>query len=41
MNSPFHAGEQAIQERLGVRAQIEPWARRVVRPLLPAEHSAF
>ncbi|MGI9431658.1 MAG: pyridoxamine 5'-phosphate oxidase family protein [Myxococcota bacterium] len=41
MSSPFHAGEQAIQEQLGVRAEMEPWARKVVRPLLPAEHSAF
>lgn len=38
--SPFHAGERQIQERLGVR-EIEPWARKVVRPHLPAEHRAF
>lgn len=38
--SPFHAGEQRIQERLGVR-EIEDWARQVVRPFLPEEHRAF
>ncbi len=40
-DSPFHAGEQAVQRRLGVREQIEPWARKVIRPLMPAEHRAF
>jgi len=39
--SPFHEGEQRIQTRLGVREQIEPWARRVVRPELPEEHREF
>ena len=39
--SPFHEGEQRIQARLGVREEIEPWARRVVRPFLPDEHRAF
>ena len=40
-SSPFHVGEQRIQTRLGVREEIEPWARRVVRPCLPDEHRAF
>ncbi len=39
--SPFHAGERAVQERLGVREGIEPWARKVVRGHLPEEHRAF
>ena len=39
--SPFHEGEQRIQTQLGVRDEIEPWARRVVRPHLPEEHRAF
>jgi ferredoxin-NADP reductase/predicted pyridoxine 5'-phosphate oxidase superfamily flavin-nucleotide-binding protein len=39
--SPFHEGEQRIQARLGVRDEIEPWARQVVRPFLPDEHGAF
>ena len=38
--SPFHLGEQSVQERLGVR-DIEGWARKVVRPYLPEEHRAF
>ena len=39
-DSPFHAGEHAVQERLGVR-DIEEWARKVVRNELPEEHRAF
>ncbi len=39
--SPFHEGEQRVQTRLGVRDQIEPWARQVVRAYLPEEHRAF
>jgi uncharacterized protein len=38
--SPFHAGEQEVQERLGVR-DIEDWARKVVRPFLPEQHREF
>jgi ferredoxin-NADP reductase/predicted pyridoxine 5'-phosphate oxidase superfamily flavin-nucleotide-binding protein len=40
-SSPFHAGEQQVQERLGVRDEIEPWARKVVRDYLPDEHRRF
>ncbi len=39
--SPFHPGEHAVQERLGVRESIEPWARKVVRPFLPEEFRTF
>lgn len=39
-DSPFHAGERRVQERLGVRA-IEEWARQVVRPYLPEQHREF
>jgi ferredoxin-NADP reductase/predicted pyridoxine 5'-phosphate oxidase superfamily flavin-nucleotide-binding protein len=39
--SPFHEGEQRVQDRLGVRDQIEPWARQVVRSSLPEEHRIF
>lgn len=39
-DSPFHLGEQEVQERLGVR-DVEAWARKVVRPFLPEEHRAF
>lgn len=38
--SPFHAGEQAVQARLGVR-DIEDWARKVVRDHLPEQHRDF
>jgi len=39
--SPFHAGEHAVQTRLGVRDRIEPWARGAVRPALPPQHREF
>lgn len=39
--SPFHEGEQRVQLRLGVRDEIEPWARQVVRDYLPEEHRIF
>ncbi len=39
--TPFHAGEHHVQERLGVREEIEPWARRVVRSYLPEGHRSF
>jgi hypothetical protein len=40
VESPFHAGEQDVQERLGVR-DIEDWASKVVRDFMPEEHRAF
>ena len=40
-SSPFHIGEKKIQERLGVRDRIEPWARKVVRGSLPDQHRKF
>jgi predicted pyridoxine 5'-phosphate oxidase superfamily flavin-nucleotide-binding protein len=36
--SPFHAGEQALQERLGVRASVERAGRRTIRSFLPEAH---
>ena len=39
--SPFHEGEQRIQAGLGVREEIEPWARQVIRGWLPDEHRDF
>ncbi len=38
--SPFHSGEQQVQEKLGVR-DIERWAQKVVRPFMPDEHREF
>ena len=40
-DSPFHEGEQRIQEALGVRAEMEEWGRQVVRPFLPEQHANF
>lgn len=40
-NSPFHRGEQQVQERLGVRDAIEPFARRAVRDHMPDQHRDF
>ena len=39
--SPFHRGEQKIQERLGVREKMERFARQVVRDFLPEQHQEF
>jgi len=39
--SPFHEGEQQVQRLLGVREEIEPWARKVVHPFLPEQHREF
>lgn len=39
--SPFHAGELAIQARLGVQSQMDKQARRVVRDYLPQQHQQF
>jgi ferredoxin-NADP reductase/predicted pyridoxine 5'-phosphate oxidase superfamily flavin-nucleotide-binding protein len=39
--TPFHTGEQQVQDRLGVREAIEPWASKVVRTHLPDEHRLF
>ena len=38
--SPFHQGERQVQLQLGV-GDIEAWARKVVRPYLPAQHRQF
>jgi ferredoxin-NADP reductase/predicted pyridoxine 5'-phosphate oxidase superfamily flavin-nucleotide-binding protein len=37
----FHAGELAVQERMGVREELAPWASKVVRPFLPQQHRDF
>lgn len=39
--SPFHAGELAIQARLGVQEQIGKQGRRVIREFLPDQHRQF
>jgi uncharacterized protein len=39
--SPFHAGEIAIQERVGVRDRIEAQGRRIIRDYLTEQHQQF
>ncbi len=39
--SPFHAGELAIQSRLGVQDQIDKQGRRVIRDYLPEQFRQF
>ena len=39
--SPFHRGEQEVQDRMGVRDKVEPFARRVVRDHMPDQHRDF
>ncbi len=39
--SPFHAGELAIQARLGIDAKIDRQGRQAVRAYLPEQHRAF
>jgi predicted pyridoxine 5'-phosphate oxidase superfamily flavin-nucleotide-binding protein len=36
--SPFHAGEQALQARAGVRERIEALGRHIIRDHMPAQH---
>ena len=40
-SSPFHEGELAIQEHMGVRAEMDPWARQVIHDSLPDQHREF
>jgi uncharacterized protein len=39
--SPFHAGELAIQSRLGFQAQIDKQGRQIIRDYLPEQHRQF
>lgn len=36
--SPYHRGEQALQERAGVREKVEQIGRRVIRDFMPDQH---
>lgn len=38
---PFHAGETAIHERLGIRSRIEAVGRLVIRDHMPVQHREF
>ncbi len=39
--SPFHPGERAIQQRLGLRDKMEAVGRRVLRDFMPDQHREF
>lgn len=39
--SPFHAGEQAVQARFGVRDKIEAIGRRIIHSEMPKQHRVF
>ncbi len=39
--SPFHAGERAIQRRLGAQEQMDSQGRRVIREFMPEQHRQF
>jgi predicted pyridoxine 5'-phosphate oxidase superfamily flavin-nucleotide-binding protein len=39
--SPFHAGEQALQARAGVRERIERTGRAMIRDFMPDQHREF
>lgn len=40
-SSPYHAGEQAVQERVGARDRIEQIGRKGIRPFMPDQHREF
>jgi predicted pyridoxine 5'-phosphate oxidase superfamily flavin-nucleotide-binding protein len=39
--SPFHAGERAVQARIGVGERLERLGQRMVRDFMPEEHREF
>ena len=39
--SPFHRGEQKVQQQMGVRDQMERFGRRVIRDHMPDQHRQF
>ncbi len=41
IESPFHRGEQKIQQRLGVRDKMERFGRQVIRDFMPDQHRDF
>lgn len=41
VHSPFHAGEQAIQSRVGSRDRVEESGRRLIRDYMPDQHRQF
>ncbi len=41
MSSPFHAGEQWVQSRAGMREKAEQIGSRVIRSFMPDQHREF
>lgn len=41
IESPFHRGEQKIQQRMGVRDKMERFGRQVIRDHMPEQHREF
>ena len=39
--SPWHAGERAMHERLGIAEQMETFGRHVIRDFMPDQHRVF
>jgi ferredoxin-NADP reductase/predicted pyridoxine 5'-phosphate oxidase superfamily flavin-nucleotide-binding protein len=40
-NNPFHVGEQAVHERLGIRERMVDVGQRVIRFAMPEQHQRF
>lgn len=40
-SAPFHAGELAVQSRVGVQEQIDQIGRRIIRDHMPDQHRQF
>ena len=40
-NEPFHAGERALQQRLGLAERMRGVGQRVIRPFMPEQHQQF
>jgi predicted pyridoxine 5'-phosphate oxidase superfamily flavin-nucleotide-binding protein len=38
---PFHAGEQAMHDRLGIRQRMKEIGQRVIRSFMPVQHQQF
>lgn len=41
MTSPFHSGEQALQQQIGKRDKLEAYGQRAIRDHMPEQHRTF
>jgi hypothetical protein len=41
LDNPFHAGEQAVHDRLGIRERMVEVGQRVIRTAMPEQHQRF